>query len=668
VKVSARPSPATGVVTMSDSFASPSPEAFHGFGGRHDSLDQRGHEFYNWLQQENRSSGSADSFTAPSAGDRYLFPNGPSAAYYVQSSFVSSQRYGFLLDRDEISHWRLAYDKPDAWQVSAASPALDYVVAPGAPAQAIGTLTHITGRQRVPPSWAAGTELDREVRYPSDPPAQHLGEIEDDLRQMRRYHLPLDGYRIEGWQFLPRATLAGLIRELRHRHIHPLLYFRAFVGQDTIGTDQPSAYDEALARGYVATRSTGQPYTFGSNFNALAAQIDFTKPAAVAWWRGRIREALDLGADGFMQDFGEQVLGDMHFADGTTGLQQHNRLAVLFHRATRAEVDAYQRTHPGRHIFFFTRAGYTGTPGTAAYENANFPGDETTDWTRSAGLASQATDMLNRAIGGAYGFTTDIGGYFDVGPYQATTRELFDRWAEWAALSPFFRLHGSLLAGTHTPWSYDRPTAWLYNALSRMHLRARPLILRLWRTAARTGIPMTRPLWLAAPGDRQAAKQDQEWQLGPDVLVAPIVNDGARSRRVYFPAGCWTEPESGARYHGRRFVTIRAGEDELPYFLRCGRRPFAPFDGSAGRLAARRGCASTLSATLTRPRRGERIVSAKAYVDARRAVALAGERLGRRVVVRGLARSRKRLHLRLVTRTDLGRTLGSARTYSACRR
>jgi len=83
----------------------------------------------------------------------------------------------------------------------------------------------------------------------------------------------LDGYRIEGWQFLPRATLRRLIGELRRRHIHPLLYFRAFVGQDTIGTDSPGAYDEALARGYVATRSTGQPYTFPSNFNALGAQI-----------------------------------------------------------------------------------------------------------------------------------------------------------------------------------------------------------------------------------------------------------------------------------------------------------------------------------------------------------------------------------------------------------
>ena len=114
--------------------------------------------------------------------------------------------------------------------------------------------------------------------------------------------------------------------------------------------------------------------------------------------------------------------------------------------------------------------------------------------------------MLNRAVGGAYGFTTDIGGYFDVYNGTPTTKELFLRWAQLAALTPFFRLHGSLIAGVHTPWSFDAQTVRLYNALSRLHDRARPLILRLWREAVRTGIPPTRPLWLAYPGDARAPR------------------------------------------------------------------------------------------------------------------------------------------------------------------
>jgi len=132
--VSARPTPGAGVAAMSESFASSAGEAFRGFGGRHDALDQRGSEFYNWLDQENVSSASTETLTAPVPGTARdtLFPNGPEAAYYAQSSFVSSRGYGFLLDRDELSHWRLRSDRPGAWRVEVAAPALDYVVAPGA--------------------------------------------------------------------------------------------------------------------------------------------------------------------------------------------------------------------------------------------------------------------------------------------------------------------------------------------------------------------------------------------------------------------------------------------------------------------------------------------------------------------------------------------------------
>jgi alpha-glucosidase (family GH31 glycosyl hydrolase) len=503
-----------------------------------------------------------------------LFPNGDEAAYYAQSSFVSSAGYGFLLDRDGLSDWRLGSDRASAWRVQAAGRRIDYMVAPGGAPRAMGTLTAITGRHRVPPAWALGPAFDREVRFPIDPPDQYAQEVAQDLRDFDRYRLPLDSYRIEGWQFLPRPVLRNFIGQLRSRDIHPMLYFRAFVGLDTIGTDDPAAFTEALSKGYVATRADGSPYVFTTNFSRPGAIIDFTDPAAVRWWQGRIRAALNLGADGFMQDFGEQVQADMHFHNGATGATMHNRLPVLFHRATRRAVEAFERDHPKREIFFFTRAGYSGTPGSAAYENANFPGDETTDWSHSGGLGSLTTDMLNRSIGGAYGFTADIGGYYDAGPYEIpTSKELFLRWAQWAALSPHFRLHGALLAGTHTPWSYDAETVRLYNSLSRLHRRAAPLILRLWRAARRTGIPVTRPLWLAQPGSAAAARQDQEWLLGPNLLVAPVVQKGARARTVFFPRGCWRRAGGVRRHRGPSSARVSATLSQLPYFVRCGTRP-----------------------------------------------------------------------------------------------
>ncbi len=568
LRVTARPLPVTGVAGIGDSFVSLPGEAFYGFGGRHLGLDQRGASFFNWTAEENVN---ATDFGVPgSSAGTLLYPNGPQAAYYPQASFVSSSGYGFLLDSFALARFRLD-DHRQAWQADLTGSNLAYVVAPGSGPRAVSTVTSITGRQPLPPGWALGPTLDREAQL-GEPPAAYLAQIRTDLTDIRRYRLPLKAYRIEGWATLSETDLRSVIARLHRMGIHALVYFRPFASQDAAATEAPGTYQYAVRHRLVARTSAGAAYVFGDSFGGHAVLLDFTNPATVRWWGERIRRALDLGADGFMQDFGEEVLPGMRFHDGETGVQMHNRYPVLYARATREILEWYSRAHPHRRLFFYTRAGYTGDPGSAAYENGNFAGDETTDWTRSSGLASVIPDMLGRAIGGAYGYSTDIGGYFDLFTPHATTKELLLRWAELAVFTPFFRLHGSLLAGTHVPWRYDDQTVRIYNRLARLHQRAVPLILRLWREADRTGIPPTRPLWLAYPHDPQATRQDQEWLLGPNLLVAPVITQGAGGRTVYFPAGCWHSPVSGRTIRGPRSTWVRAPLADLPYFSRCGTR------------------------------------------------------------------------------------------------
>jgi alpha-D-xyloside xylohydrolase len=126
----------------------------------------------------------------------------------------------------------------------------------------------------------------------------------------------------------------------------------------------------------------------------------------------------------------------------------------------------------------------------------------------------------------------------------------------------------------HTPWSYDNQTVAVYAELSALHEAAVPLILKLWQQADQTGIPPTRPLWLEFPGDPQAAAQTQEWTLGNDVLVAPVVIDGATSRSIYFPTGCWQDPQTGLVEQGPGNATVSAPLTSLPFFFRCGTHPF----------------------------------------------------------------------------------------------
>ena len=571
IRVSAVPSEPAGVAAMADSFSSSTSEAFHGFGGRHNALDQHGESFYNWVEQENLGNGAQEG-----AGETELTPDGPQAAYYVQSSFLSNDGYGFLLDEDALSDWRLDDpEQPDAWRTGVAAAQISYIVAPGGMTAAAATLTSLSGRQRVPPAWALGPMFDRETEL-GVTPSLYEQQVESDLREIVARHLPLSAYRIEGWGLLSTPFLESVIARLKALGIRPLLYFRPFVGEDTVGTERSGEYATAIAGGYVTRTAGGQPYIFSDDFGANGALIDFTNPAAVCWWRERIDAALELGAEGFMLDFGEQVQPGMHFSDGSTGAAMHNAYPILVQRVTREALEAYEALHPGRAIAFYTRSGYSGTPGSAAYENFNFPGDETTNWSEASGLASLTRDMLNRAIGGAYGYSTDIGGYYDIGPgRQATSRELFIRWAEWAALSPLFRLHGAL-SEEHTPWSKHIHAVGIYRELSHLHMSAEPLIAALWKQADETGVPVTRPLYLAYPDDPQAGLADQEWLLGPDVLVAPVVEKRASSRTAYFPSGCWRSPETGQEIVGPRYQSVAAGLLQLPFFFDCSTQPFKP--------------------------------------------------------------------------------------------
>ena len=184
---------------------------------------------------------------------------------------------------------------------------------------------------------------------------------------------------------------------------------------------------------------------------------------------------------------------------------------------------------------------------------------------------------------------------------RATTAQTVEQRLEWD--SPMYRLAVAQLDSTAERMGLD-PNIWerlrtpqrahvvsfpfrrddydtvetvtAYRGLSLLHERAAPLILRLWERADRTGIPPTRPLWLEFPGDARAAGQQQEWTLGDDVLVAPVVTEGATSRTVYFPAGCWRDPQTHRTERGPRSATVPAPLTRLPYFFRCGTRPFRP--------------------------------------------------------------------------------------------
>ena len=226
--------------------------------------------------------------------------------------------------------------------------------------------------------------------------------------------------------------------------------------------------DEAVANGYVATHADGTPYVFSSNINAERADR-LHQPGRGALVAGpELRKALDLGADGFMQDFGEQVLADMHFHDGSTGATMHNRYPVALPPGDAPGGPALRAPAPEA-----PDLGSSPAPATPAARARPPTRAATSPATRRpTGPAPPASPRRPPTCSTARSAAptasrTDIGGYFDVGPTRRRPRSCSSAGPSGRRCRRSSACTASVAAGTHTPWSYDDETVAIYKQLSQ---------------------------------------------------------------------------------------------------------------------------------------------------------------------------------------------------------
>jgi Glycosyl hydrolases family 31/Domain of unknown function (DUF5110)/NPCBM-associated, NEW3 domain of alpha-galactosidase/Carbohydrate binding module (family 6)/IPT/TIG domain len=196
-----------------------------------------------------------------------------------------------------------------------------------------------------------------------------------------------------------------------------------------------------------------------------------------------------------------------------------------------------------------------------------FTGDTWGTWNTLAFQAHLSADEAS--IDEPY-VSDDIGSFIGPPPGNPSDDpDMYVRWVQLGAFQPILRLHSS--HGNRLPWDYPQPA----NAIGASFLRLRealvPYTYTLAADAARTGQPITRPLYLDYPGQAAAYANPGEYLYGPDVLVAPITSPGAvSSRSVWFPPGQWTDWFTGATFTGPSEQTLNVPLDRMPVFVKAG--------------------------------------------------------------------------------------------------
>lgn len=498
--------------------------------------------------------------------------------------FHSSRGYGTYVEGTMTGRYDLASSDPNAV-------AIDFEFNPRTGVHGIVYLigdhdtlldeyTALSGRPFLPPRWAF-KHLRWRDEHRIAPPAELDGvpmnaDLVNDVTMYATLGIPPGSYEFDrpwtdgttnfsqpgftSFRFDPVRfpNSDKMVEALKTRGYHVQVWVAPWaLGENAV---------DAKAFGYYAPRSM--------------LLIDYTNPAAAAWWTGRVQSLVDLGISGMKLDRSEfdkselPVVPDQAtdvFADGRNGRELKNGYTIEF---ARLHHDAFA-ARLGAEFFNYLRAGYAGSQ-----QYGIFWGGDTT--ARDAlgvgqptdlGLRSAILSLTHVAFMGFPIWGTDTGGY-----YQFGERDVFARWLEFSAVCPLMEVGGGNQGGgQHAPW--DMPTdphndaemIDIYRRYVTLHHELVPLLDSLAREAHASGRPMARPLVFDFPGDPAVADLWDEFLLGHDLLAAPLWQNGARSRDVYLPRGEWIDFwDPTRRVQGPMTLTVDAPLDRLPLFVRAG--------------------------------------------------------------------------------------------------
>ena len=495
---------------------------------------------------------------------------------------VSSRGYGVIWNLAATGQVELAANHTK-W-VAEATSQMDYVVIAGAtPAGILARYGELTGRPPALPPWASGF-WQCKLRYETQ------AEVLAVAREHRDRGLPIACIVIDffnwtrggEWRFEPAAfpDPAAMVAALRGMGIEPMVSVWPTVNEnaETFPAMRDAGYLVATRRGVGA-----QMVFFDAGGDDLAPlhYYDATNPEALAFHWGRVRAGYaDHGFRSFWLDANEPEVYPAH----------HDNMR-LHAGEYRAVGGAFPRLHQEGYAEGLSDAGLDGGLllsrsawiGTQRLPVVVWSGDVKSTF---ADLARQVRAGLNMAMSGIAWWTTDIGGFKGGDVRDPAFHELLIRWFQYGAFCPIFRLHGFRQDGEGDPrlgreflfggaanevWAFGEDVLAHLRAIMALREALRAYVHRAADRASAEGLPPMRPLLVDFPDDADAVAVDDAFLFGGDLLVAPVLEPGATTRRVYLPADAtWRDAWTGEAAEAGAWHEVDAPLERIPVFLRDG--------------------------------------------------------------------------------------------------
>jgi alpha-D-xyloside xylohydrolase len=474
--------------------------------------------------------------------------------------FLSSNGYAIFWNNTSRSRFNNRFPH-ELYLSSEAADTVDYYFLYGPEFDAlVAAYREMTGAAPMFGKWAYGFWQCKN-KYESQ--AEVLGVA----HKYRELHIPVDNIVQDWfwWNIMGEPTFnknypdpKGMIDELHQNHFHVMFSFWPYFRPGS------PVYEDMDKRGYFIDRTK----TSGFHPAGQALYDAFNPAARKYYWQLIDKGLFQLGADAWWLDTDEPetegretnilVTDKVALGDGV-------RYANLFPLMTTSAVYEGQRsTSDQKRVFTLSRSAFAG-----AQRNAitAWSGDVESNW---LSFARQIPAGLNFELSGLPYWTTDIGGFIIGNPDDPAYRELFVRWFEYGAFCPIFRLHGTRTTNQNELWSYGAEAQKILTNYDRFRYRLLPYIYSLaWMTTSQAYTPM-RPLAMDFRTDVRALNTGDEFLFGSAILVSPVTEPGATSRRVYLPKAKWYDFWTGRATEGGSATEAQAPLDRIPLHIRAG--------------------------------------------------------------------------------------------------
>jgi alpha-glucosidase len=493
----------------------------------------------------------------------------------------NGRAYGLFFNNTFRTFFDMGKTGRDRYTFGADGGELDYYVFTGGkdrtPRRILEDYANLTGRTPLPPIWALGYQQSRWSYFPEKRVREIAGGFRKNKIPIDVLYLDvdyMDEYRIFTWDKKRFPDPAKMIGDLMADGFKTVLIVDPGIKVDA----KYNAYLEGKRSGIFVKNPEGSELN-REVWPKASAFPDFTDPKARAWFGSKLEDHLKDGIAGFWNDMNEPGVfttetseqppvthhpektfpdDTPHVGDGMRDSHRryHNVYGMQMARST---FEGIKKLVPEKRPFVLTRAGFAGVQRFSAV----WTGDNYASWDH---LALSIPMLANLSISGVPFVGADVGGFNDM-----PSGELYARWLQAAALTPFLRSHSVGWVGNKEPWAFGDKFTRINRETIELRYRFLPYLYTLFREHERTGAPIMRPLWFEFPNDKSTYLINDQYMIGSDVLVAPVVKEGMRIRGIYLPAGAeWINWWTGAKLESGKTHYLEVLLDRLPVFVRVG--------------------------------------------------------------------------------------------------